>query len=473
MNFKVAWSGGARGEVRRRGGEIAGERIAARAHLLEVRLGERDQLVARRVERQPLVHLIRRPLQQVVREAAVVLGAQLGGGALVDDRAQARGGIGRHLVAHGLHLEVDDDHELVDGVVVEVEAVLDARLEPRVGDDHELVHLLLVAREDEGDGLAPLVVHHLHHLVDRLPPEVGAPARHRLRELVRLVHEEDAAARRLDVLGRLGRRLVDEARHQVALLHLDDLVLGGDAQPSVQLRHQPRDGRLAHARVAREHHVPDRFERLVPLLPAAQVERQLLAQPAHVLLDALHSHQLAELLLHLLLRRLELLLRERLRLWLVLVAVVLRGVPAGAASRRLRPARSRLGRRLEALLQVLRPLRVLDALVAQCLQRDRVLLILGRSEQVLCSLDVLLDGLLIPAGVVVSHRLVGDLDPLVAKLRHVVRLRLSSAAPPYFAEFAEGGEPRERKYTDKQRVTTDTHTYSSPNAAPNPCPRRH
>ena len=427
MNFKVAWSGGARGEIRRRGGEIAGERIAARAHLLEVRLGERDQLVARRVERQPLVHLVRRPLQQVVREAAVVLGAQLGGGALVDDRAQARGGIGRHLVAHGLHLEVGDDHELVDGVVVEVEAVLDARLEPRVV-LHELVHLLLVAREDEGDGLAPLVVHHLHHLVDRLAPEVGAPARHRLRELVRLVHEEDAAARRLDVLGRLGRRLVDEARHQVALLHLDDVVLGGDAQLSVQLRHQPRDGRLAHARVAREHHVPDRFERLVPLLPAAQVERQLLAQPAHVLLDALHSHQLAELLLHLLLRRLELLLRERLRLWLVLVAVVLRGVPAGAASRRLRPARSRLGRRREALLQVLRPLRVLDALVAQRLQRDRVLLILGRSEQPLCSLDVLLDGLLIPAGVVVSHRLVGDLDPLVAKLRHV----FAKSAVPYY-----------------------------------------
>ena len=227
------------------------------------------------------------------------------------------------------------------------------------------------------------------------------------------------------MLGRLGRRLVDEARHQVALLHLDDVVLGGDAQLSVQLRHQPRDGRLAHARVAREDHVPDRFERVVPLLPAAQVERQLLAQPAHVLLDALHSHQLAELLLHLLLRRLELLLRERLRLWLVLVAVVLRGVPAGAASRRLRPARSRLGRRREALLQVLRPLRVLHALVAQRLQRDRVLLILGRSEQVLCSLDVLWDGLRIQAGVVGSHRLVGDLDALVAKLRH---LRLRSRA---------------------------------------------
>ena len=174
MNFKVAWSGGARGEVRRRGGEIAGERIAARAHLLEVRLGERDQLVACRVERQPLIHLVRRPLQQVVREAAVVLGAQLGGGALVDDRAQARGGIGHHLEAHGLHLDVGDDHELVDGVVVEVEAVLDARLEPRVV-LHELVHLLLVAREDEGDGLAPLVVHHLHHLVDRIAREVVAP----------------------------------------------------------------------------------------------------------------------------------------------------------------------------------------------------------------------------------------------------------------------------------------------------------
>ena len=174
MNFKVAWSGGARGEVRRRGGEIAGERIAARAHLLEVRLGERDQLVARRVERQPVVHLIRRPLQQVVREAAVVLGAQLLIRAALDDLTDVAGGVLGELVPLELELDVDDLHKVLDRVVVEVEAVLDARLEPRV-ELQELVHLLLVAREDEGDGLAPLVVHHLHHLVDRIAREVVAP----------------------------------------------------------------------------------------------------------------------------------------------------------------------------------------------------------------------------------------------------------------------------------------------------------
>mmetsp|Transcript_33910 Transcript_33910/g.93065 ORF Transcript_33910/g.93065 Transcript_33910/m.93065 type:complete len:304 (-) Transcript_33910:914-1825(-) len=92
---------------------------------LEIGLRVRDQLVAVRVGVEARVHLVARPLQQVVGQAAVVARAHLLGGVLLNDALDGGLRLAVHHVAVLLHLDTDDRHELGHRVVVEVEAVLD------------------------------------------------------------------------------------------------------------------------------------------------------------------------------------------------------------------------------------------------------------------------------------------------------------------------------------------------------------
>ena len=75
------------------------------------------------------------------------------------------------------------------------------------------------------------------------------------------------------------------------------MVPARDAEALEELRDEARDGRLAGAGVAGEHHVPDRIEHVLALLPPLNVEGELLTDGAHLLLDPLHARQLLELLL--------------------------------------------------------------------------------------------------------------------------------------------------------------------------------
>jgi hypothetical protein len=112
----------------------------------------------------------------------------------------------------------------------------------------------------------------------------------------------------------------------------------------------------------------DGVERVQPALPPLDVERELLAELAHVLLDGVHANELGELLVHLHLGLLQLLLRQRQR---VVRAVVLRVLVLLVA------AAGPLGGlllALPAILERLRARRVLDGLLAQRLERHRVLL---------------------------------------------------------------------------------------------------
>jgi hypothetical protein len=101
-----------------------------------------------------------------------------------------------------LHHLVEDLSELIFGEVREVDDVGHAAVEPGV-EMKELAHLVCVAGQDD-DQLITQVLRHLQEGFDGLLPESVVLAVH---ETVGLVDEQHPAARALDNLGGLRRRL--------------------------------------------------------------------------------------------------------------------------------------------------------------------------------------------------------------------------------------------------------------------------
>jgi len=198
-------------------------------------------------------------------------------------------------------------------------------------------------------------------------------------------------------------------------LHLDDRILGRDTQLMEELGHEARDGRLADARVAREDHVPDGVERLLALLLALNIQRELLAQPLHVVLDRLHAHQLGEFLVHRLLGRRQLLRRQRLGFGTVVLVGFLIFALASASTPTCR--RTFL---LRALFECIHSRKVFIALVANGLLRDRVFLVFERCDEVFGRLAILVDRILVVPQIVRVNRLIGDRNALIT---HLIRHR--------------------------------------------------
>jgi hypothetical protein len=123
--------------------------------------------------------------------------------------------------AHEFH----DLHQLGRRVVLELHGAGEAGGKSRVGRD-ELAHLVRVASHDHHH-VVPAVLHELDQGVDGLPAEVGAGARAAGGERVRLVDEQHAAARLLELLRRLERGRADILGHQIGSGHLHQLA---DAQ---------------------------------------------------------------------------------------------------------------------------------------------------------------------------------------------------------------------------------------------------
>ena len=140
--------------------------------------------------------------------------------------------------------------------------------------------------------------------------------------------------------------------------------------------------------------MPDRVERVQVFIPALNVQRELLAELAHVTLDGIHADEFRQLLLHLGLRLFELFLGERLGfravVLLVFVLLVL-ATTTSTSSWRALPT-------VQSLFQRLSAHDVLETLLLDGLAGHRILLVLQRGLKVLGSFDILVHCLGVFAG---------------------------------------------------------------------------
>ena len=166
------------------------------------------------------------------------------------------------------HRDVDL-RQLVVGVVRKLDAGAEARAQAGVGVE-EVLHLLGVARGDHHEVLATILQLH-QQFVDRLLPEVAVVA---LGQRVRLVDEQHAAQRPLNLRPGLGRGLADVSDHQIGALGLHQVPLRHHAQGAVDLRDQPGHSGFGRPGVTGEHQVP-----------AARRHRQARRSPPRVHLD--------------------------------------------------------------------------------------------------------------------------------------------------------------------------------------------
>ena len=226
-----------------------------------------------------------------VAEAAVAVG-RLGG----DERVEVAFHVGRQHVLALLCVHAEHRRKLLRRVVGELHVVVEARGESGIGVDEPL-HFLRVARHDHHETVA-VVLHALEERGNRLlAVGVVLPVHKR----IRLVDEQDAAQRRVDHLAGLDRRLPRIAGHERAAVAFHEVPLLHHAERLVDLRHDARDGRLARAGVAREHHVIGDRRDLEPLRLALLRHAHELREPRHLLLDGLEAHepvQLRQRLLH-------------------------------------------------------------------------------------------------------------------------------------------------------------------------------
>ncbi len=189
------------------------------------------------------------------------------------------------LLQHGF----GDGHELVRGVVGEVDVVGDAGAEAGVGGE-ELVHAVRVAGEDD-DEVVAAVLHDLEEDLDGFLAVValvfGAE------EVVGLVDEEDAAHGFLEDLLGLGGGVADVLADEVVAGDGDE-VAGADVAEAVQdAGHAGGDGGLAGAGVAGEGHVQRGSRRGQAELAAEAVDEQEGGDLADAALDRGEADQLA------------------------------------------------------------------------------------------------------------------------------------------------------------------------------------
>src|SRR6266511_1927541 len=172
----------------------------------------------------------------------------------------------------------------------------------------EAAHQRRIAGDDHDEAVA-MIHHALQPRLDRLRAEV-LPSGVAARERVRLVDEEHAVERALDRAVRLDRRRADVLADEPGAVHLDEMAALEQSHRAVHLREQPRDRRLARARIAEEDEVLARRDFSEPVLLPARLHLEERDQRAHLLLHRVEPDQRVELGLEIVERALLLLLRH-------------------------------------------------------------------------------------------------------------------------------------------------------------------
>ena len=184
----------------------------------------------------------------------------------------------------------EDLDELVRRVVGKIDEPGEPTLQPGVGVD-ELGHLGWVAGGNEGEVVA-VILHVLDDGVDGFSAEVVVAT---AGKSVSLVDEQRAAERRLEDGSRLRRRLPDVTGDEVRAIGLDEMALGHESEGAQDLAEQPGDGRLAGARIAREHEVVARLQRRQLPLSAQLLDAQQAGQATDICLHGVEADEVVEL----------------------------------------------------------------------------------------------------------------------------------------------------------------------------------
>jgi N4-(beta-N-acetylglucosaminyl)-L-asparaginase len=88
-----------------------------------------------------------------------------------------------------------------------------------------------------------------------------------------------------DENGAHGKEWFDKYKHKTGTIHLDQMSLVEKADRAIRLRHDPRDGGLAGARVAGEHQVRRKIDRPESVRGSHRVDTVRLHESAHEALD--------------------------------------------------------------------------------------------------------------------------------------------------------------------------------------------
>ena len=188
----------------------------------------------------------------------------------------------------GVHLV--DGYQFLPGVVREFKVFAEPGGQSRVGFD-EIVHQFGIAGHDHHQFL-PVV---FHGFQDRLHGFPAVAVHGVVGQGVGFVDEEHAAQRFLDDFLGLESGLADIAGHEGAPVRFHQLSLGQDADPVVELGHQPGHGGLAGAGVAGKHQMAgDGGNFHAPFFPDPG-DLDEVHQAADVLLDAFQPHQFVQL----------------------------------------------------------------------------------------------------------------------------------------------------------------------------------
>ena len=181
---------------------------------------------------------------------------------------------------------LEDPHQLVVGVVGELDRRAEAARQTRVLGDEDL-HREGIAGDDDHEVVA-LVLHLLDQGVDGLGAVLVT------RQAVGLVDEQDPTLRRLHHLGRLHRGLPEVAGNQLTAVDLHELTLGEQAEGAIDAADEPGDGRLARARVPDEDEVPGDRRGLEPGLLALGLDLEQGHLPVDLGLDRAQADEAVE-----------------------------------------------------------------------------------------------------------------------------------------------------------------------------------
>mmetsp|Transcript_12289 Transcript_12289/g.21049 ORF Transcript_12289/g.21049 Transcript_12289/m.21049 type:complete len:465 (-) Transcript_12289:36-1430(-) len=266
----------------------------------EVRGGDRHQLVLGDVAVRVGGHLL---VEQADRGPHAREVDRVAHGARVreEGHGHALGQVGEHRLLRArrevvLELprhDLANVRELLRLVVGELDVVADARVHAR-DEGVEALHLVLVASKDDDDVLL-VVLHHVEQDLDRLLPVVTVVGR--VVQVVRLVHEQDAAHRLLDHLLGLGRGVANVLANQVVARRDHDVAGAAVAHALQDLPHAQRNRGLPGARGAGEAHVQRRHRGLEAELEAHLVDDEQRRDLAHAHLHRKEADQVVVQLL--------------------------------------------------------------------------------------------------------------------------------------------------------------------------------
>ena len=219
-----------------------------------------------------------------------------------------------HLVAVLFAVHLEDRHQLLGGIVIEVNVFIEARFQAGVAVD-EFLHQLRVAGDDDHE-ILPVILHRLKNRIDGFLPEI-IPAV--LREGVGFVDKENTALRLLDLLLGFDGSLSHVAGDQPGAVHLHKLPLGEHPDLLIKLREDPGNRSLARSGISGEHKMKRDRDGAKSFFLAKLLGLHKIHQLTYIFLHRRKPDQLIELLCAGLFRLLRLLLiaaggrRRRLR----------------------------------------------------------------------------------------------------------------------------------------------------------------